>query len=233
MREPQILKERPILFSGPMVRAIFEGRKTQTRRVVKPQPNAPENIYTRIGCDWFAPVVIRGGEQCPGDQVYGFWSEDEDWRSPYGAPGDRLWVRETFRELTSRDAYGCVQFRADNASRYVLCDYGGAGDPVGLGAACKAWDEDDPPCWKPSIFMPRWACRVELEILRVRVERLHDISEADVHAEGFENRKDMSELWDSLNAKPKSNGVAYPWDSDPWVWIYEFKVVELYGKETK
>lgn len=216
------MKERPILFSGPMVRAILEARKTQTRRVIKPQAWAYSEdtlgqrmIYPRSGADDF------------GDS-------GRPIRYPYGVPGDRLWVRETWRAFDDGDVF----YRAD------------FGDAVPVHA------DDDPAAWmwRPSIYMPRWASRITLEVTGVRVERVQEISEDDARAEGptpnwcgdlagwdpeehgyllpgdenadddvadggyyYTGRWAFAEMWDSINAKR-----GHPWASNPWVWVIEF-----------
>ena len=176
------MKERPILFSAPMVRALLAGTKTQTRRVIKPRHLA-------------------------------FFNQDaaamlSDWNErplPYGKPGDRLWVRETWHDASS-SLHSCALYRADGIDLH--------------------WDK-----WTPSIHMPRWASRITLEITSVRVERLQEISEADAQAEGWTRRPEVStdpqvhkeaardwfmDLWESING-PGS------WDANPWVWVIEFK----------
>lgn len=203
------MKERPILFSGPMVRAILEGRKTQTRRVVK----------------------LRDGEWIDGDHI----AFDKDGkcgvslngkRYPHGTVGDRLWVRESFREVS--DQTGGYAYRANCSSGTEKLDK-----------------------WKPSIHMPRWASRITLEITGVRVERLQDISASDCIAEGLRSEvfdqtlgfrnymkkndwfvhwgdgKDIEDaaiesfqsLWQSINGDES-------WAANPWVWVIEFRKME-------
>lgn len=214
------MKERPILFSGPMVRAILEGRKTVTRRAVKglqvPKED-PAQGETRMR--WSAV-----GQR---DARYGFcvFGETEEacamelgefGACPYGRPGERLWVREAFRDARAALA-GRVLYRA-------------SGD-----IACG---------WKPSIHMPRWASRILLEITAVHVERLQSITDEQAIAEGVdrpENIRDV-DVWDGaereiFNAmnQPRDrfkrlwadiNG-AESWDANPWVWVVEFKRVEV------
>ncbi len=199
------MRERPILFSEPMVRAILEGRKSMTRRVVKPQPQ-----YTKM--DEF----LRA---CPAMCA-----------CPYGLPGDRLWVRESFY-CVDMPHYGdtpCLVY-ADEYERYQKYDQT---KPHGI---------EERPCGfkfghHPSIFMPRWASRINLEITGIRVERLQDISEEDAKDEGcsggvtteshfgsnkaFESTplSEFYNLWESINAKR-----GFGWDKNPWVWVIEFK----------
>lgn len=186
------MKERPIIFSGDMVRAILAGTKTQTRRVIKPQPYRVH-----------LPAIY-----CKRKGQYGLDA------CPYGVPGDRLWVRETWRD----DSYDCewgtrmqYSYRAD----FPHGDGGGN--------------------WRPSIHMPRHASRILLEITGVRAEHLQDITNEDCYAEGITQEQAneqwydgphpesvFANLWDSLNAKR-----GYGWDVNPWVWVIEFKPLAL------
>lgn len=230
------MRERPILFSGPMVRAILAGTKTQTRRLLQGEFQSFEEGWSLNGKE---PRLLR-----------------EDW-CPYGAPGDRLWARETWRQGDGGSAY----FRADEEWNAE----GGDG-PAGIG-------------WRPSIFMPRHFSRLTLEVTEVRVQRLQEISEADAEAEGIVEltpdrclapsqmglaalhvvaamsrvnrrvflgsalaaamgmaippsggalsyttpptaRELYGVLWDSINGKRA------PWESNPWVWAVSFRPAE-------
>ena len=220
------MKERPILFSAPMVRALLDGSKTQTRRIVKPQW-ADVDAVSQMPClDRYLKCVVSGDS--------GIWEDEhglnERRKCPYGVPGDRIWVRETWK-LARYGYYGpppaspedsasaMVQYRADDAKQLVP-----AGD-VKMAKMTGAW--------RPSIFMPRWASRLTLEVTAVRVERLQEISEEDAKAEGV--RADSWDypvstrpatsayrtLWDSLNAKR-----GYGWAVNPWVWKISFRRVQ-------
>jgi hypothetical protein len=204
------VRERPILFSAPMVRAILDGRKTQTRRIVKPQPPAmfSEGDVAAItnGARWaFSRVYSPGrGVAFPADPEPGF-------RCPYGLPGDRLWVREAW-QITGR-----------LGTEYAVW-YPAGGEAVGIDVGFEGpspkWDamiHDDRV--RPSIHMPRWASRITLEVTGVRIERLQDISEADARAEGVVDTLAFEELWDSING----SGA---WDANPWCWCISFKRVE-------
>jgi len=190
-------KERPILFSAPMVRAILAGAKTQTRRVVKPQP---QMVIDRISKTWDGPAhalqyqLERLGKGCP-----------------YGQPGDRLWVRETWqvaRETLDYETGGEYDVwewpdELGDPRQYLKGD-ARFGTKAGLFYCADGVDKnpsafydlvsfDNKPIlrpkeinWRPSIHMPRWASRITLEITGVRVERLQDISEADAQAEGVQ-----------------------------------------------
>lgn len=219
MSETHMKKEKPILFSGPMVRAIREKRKTQTRRLVKPEPKDPLAPWPNDkSCICWKGVV--------GDVDYyvaaGY--------SPY-QPGDVLWVRETWcptnhgsyepwprdKKAPLRNTEAFIQYRAD---------YKGA-------------DPDYDGFWRPSIFMPRWASRITLRVTTVRAERLLDISEADAQAEGCDTwpynpeqtltsgeragdspyRSGYALLWDEINDERAT------WKSNPFVWVYTFEEI--------
>lgn len=174
------MKERPILFSAPMVRAILEGRKTQTRRVLKHQP--PDDVAPITVARYHPTIIDRHGDEAPGDEVFGAYSEDGVWgcKCPYGEPGDRLWVRETWSTDFAR-YYPCerVWYAADDDRRHDIEVRDGV-----RGIFSPESNLHVPFRWRPSIHMPRWASRITREITRVRVERLQDISEADAVAEG-------------------------------------------------
>jgi hypothetical protein len=210
-----VVRERPILFSGPMVRAIRAGLKTVTRRIVKPQlKHGPEHGECRTyfvdeGCfdgwvDWDAATKSGRAFSCP-----------------FGVPGDRLWVRETFAKATD-------DYTKTMMSGFIYAADGDTPDP----------GPDDGPekCrgnWTPSIFMPRVASRLTLEVHSVSVERLHEITEEDAEREGVENalssgpaddgarvtiRNTFANLWNRINAKCL-------WSANPWVWRIEFRMV--------
>lgn len=215
------MKERPILFSGPMVKAILKGCKTQTRRVVK----LPLHCQT-TGCE------LNPGEL----------SEREihslDTLCPHGGPSDRLWVREKFQLWDhSIETVNVVYDVGDDDERDKYVDFPSNKKPKSLHRR----NMDGRKPWRPGIFMPRWASRITLEIASVRVERLQDISANDCICEGI-NYNDhrcgcevcslvthicpatsgslidaFHELWDSINGK------RHPWAGNPWVWVITFK----------
>lgn len=203
------MTERPIIFSAPMVRAILDGRKTQTRRVFK----LPR------GCSWYEG---HGGEAAGmiQDDTGPAWWHVEEQGCPYGAPGNRLWVRETWMPDAPRDGtwpdtsfYGCkgspLSMIPDAYRKPEHCLFR------------STWSGHELIGWKPSIHMPRWASRITLEITDVRVERLHDISEADAIAEAapkhfLSPRDNFCALWQQINGDGS-------WDANPWVWCISFR----------
>ena len=198
------MKEHPVLFSGAMVRAILEGRKTQTRRVVKPQP---ECATACGGLTWPISSPLRGN----GIKIYldnGRNLSTTLSLCPYGKPGDRLWVRETWLPFDADHVIGGKEwaYRAD------------------CGADSEALRLEMGYRWRPSIHMPRRASRITLEVTDVRVQRVQEISAEDIQSEGIElvgnYRAHFRELWDSINS-----ARGYGWSTNPWVWAISFKVV--------
>lgn len=209
-------KERPIIMGADSVRALLDGRKTQTRRVIVPQPQHGwefEPYHTQH-------VVLKPGERRP----YFFCTVGDmlEWRCPYGDPGDRLWVRETFA-IVPRTAYRasvgvCQTLRPDDPYNHDAAIYRACFDRAISHSV-----------WRSPIHMPRWASRLILTITAVRVERLQDISEADALADGGwtygacpihkDPRGSYAALWDALNAKR-----GFPWSGNPFVWAITFDV---------
>lgn len=239
------MKELPILFSAPMVRALLEGRKTQTRRIVKEQP-------TSVGryCVPFSPEeAYRNGfllERWPEqERMMGNFGRCVRVHCPYGKLGDLLWVREAFQPLLA------------NGVKWSDADYAtGEGYAINYVAtegrkefAC-ARDERITDRITSPIHMPRWASRITLEVTEVRVQRLQEISGADCRAEGIATcdippdeegprrigymvgpddgksgldvrpQDSYRKLWESING-------AGSWDANPWVWSLTFKMVRL------
>lgn len=225
------MKERGMIFNGVMVRAILDGRKTQTRRPVNPQPTLTKGS----GFSW------KGN-------LYGSGSDDRETNinfahvaCPFGKPGDHIWVRETWQAIhDSVDEFGHVEERTYAPSipkekdRYwhtVYAEHFGDENR-----------EDRGFPWRPSIHMPRWASRITLEITGVRVERLHSINERDAVREGLFQlpasgryclqpgmqyfgeashcaKEVYSWLWESIYGE-------HSWQANPWVWVIEFKRIE-------
>lgn len=205
-------RERPILMSGPMVRAILEGRKTQTRRIVTNLPTdllGPFRTVQQNGSEWL------------------FYKEDpmrsNPWevRCPYGIPGDRLYVREAFQVIY------------DGGSTWSVLQPTGLTEQDGR-VIYRASEQDPDPdeagrfVWRPSIHMPKRFARIWLRVTDVRVERVQEISETDAMAEGMAPevragtglyRAAFRTLWDSLNLKR-----GYGWDTNCWVWVVTFEV---------
>jgi hypothetical protein len=242
------IKERPILFSAPMVRAILDGSKTQTRRIVKRQPGP--SCCIEEGYEGESPFVYSQlGGYGPGYEV------DETrtpCKCPFGAPGDRLWVREAFRQFdeqgvtprecssSGEEEWWSQQYVAYRATpRKGLRVYPDRANVTFLDESTDlSHDSNLHGPWKPSIHMPRWASRIPLEIVSIRVERLNDISEEDAKAEGIEGTWEHQYISQGVNASGKPIArVAFAalwgsingpgsWDANPWVWVVEFKRVE-------
>jgi len=225
------MTERPILFSGPMVRALLDGRKTQTRRGVKPQPefyNPADGFPLSDGRN--TSVSWRNTHIAP---------ETLPLLCPYGKPGDVLWVRESCwvygkwhpNGLNKR---GGQRWRFEAIGREAIFENPGY-EKVAHWGGGKGWAH------RPSIHMPRWASRISLRVTDVRVERLNDCSEADARAEGIEHlgppdkdgRRHLgvpglpidaptggrayAALWDHINGPGA-------WAANPWVWAVSFEV---------
>lgn len=212
------MSEHPILFNGPMVKAILDGRKTQTRRVVKLPHNNPLGTWEPTA---FSGRDAHGREHA--EQVAIWHTRTGDSLAcPLGIPGDRLWVRETWRPTV---VHGCAM---------NVCDCGDVEVRYSADGGSKFFrDEDIPQDWTmpaaaargfvPSIHMPRWACRLVLEITEVRVQRLQDISEADACAEGLGSpiTRDckvpkFADLWRAVYGPTA-------WSVNPWVWAVSFR----------
>lgn len=171
------MKERPILFSGAMVRAILEGRKTVTRRAIKHQPDVPVTDAIPRRDYPHGPATADWYWRPQHGHLNGVPSTGWDFKCPYGQPCDRLWVRESFTDLRGTG----IEHRPDPAGPLQRYAFAADSPP---GSASDEARKDFGVKWKPSIHMPRAACRILLEITDVRVERLQDISEAQARAEG-------------------------------------------------
>lgn len=259
------MKERPILFSGPMVRAILEGRKTQTRRIFKDKVSADcVGFRADDNGEWRQRFDLGGKVHSKA------WTH----KCPYGVVGDRLWVKETWIDTGSIAHYGggeeakyeqCVTYVADGAERTIMVTEEQSKERLSKAVARQRkhcppkptdteasdyferldayhkWITKQYKMHRPSIFMPRWASRITLEVVSVKVERLQEISEGDAQAEGVEaddepcdhTRRSCEEvgclgqtfkstfctLWAYINGTDS-------WRSNPWVWVIEFKPVE-------
>jgi hypothetical protein len=206
MGQPVTGRERPIIFSAPMVRAILDGSKTQTRRKV---------LLGR----W---QIEERDDGSPWPWLYDEKRGGDSWlRCPYGQPGDRLWVREKFQPLFAEgiDSHDGVDWKTGKgyAVSYPATD--GIHEFVDM-------DDNLTDACKPSIHMPRWASRITLEVTGIRVERLQDISEKDANAEGVKHslhlpggrfaRENFAHLWWTIHGDES-------WEANPLVWVVEFK----------
>ncbi len=218
-----MIKQTGIIMSGDHPKLILDGIKTQTRRVIKPQPfmggwNATAE-HPSYGWFW--------------KKLYQTWEGEGDFfkrlveKCPYGQVGDRLWVREThYIDLPLRDGVLRAIFK-DGSEKFNTGEY--------VSEFCNVANLK----WRPSIFMPRWASRITLEITDIRVERVQEITEEDCYKEGMDLsigmmlvephwmtryilRRKFKGLWNSLNAKR-----GYGWEVNPWVWVSSFKLVNI------
>jgi len=226
-----IMRERPILLNAEMVRAVLDGRKTQTRRIIQsPAKNMQANGQKVI--DYREP-----GDKWYGDHVFSMRNQSGTWcdytkeqflaKCPFGAVGDRLWVRESFYEHGHWQGGGY-----DPEDSYFVSDKQVLYPADGIQRPSERKRDD---FWRsrPSIHMPRWASRITLEITGVRVERLQDITNQDAMAEGIghlyaydesqptpkDATRRFAELWQSIYGEES-------WQANPWVWVIEFKRVE-------
>lgn len=229
---------KPILFSGPMVRAILKGRKTQTRRVLLEQP---ESYETSPGVERLVyPFAIEGEPRLRVATGNGSTGVITTQVIPY-APGDLLYVREA-HALLPRLAYrGSIGVGTIDQREHPTDGYSAA-------VFREGFDRSGPPPWRPSIHMPRWASRLTLRVTEVRIQKLQDISEADAWAEGCKRgdptdnggwfpaeephpkggtvgwdcaRDWFADLWDGLNS-----ARGFGWDENPWVFAYSFEVIQ-------
>ncbi|ENX57627.1 MULTISPECIES: hypothetical protein [Acinetobacter] len=232
------MKERPILFSTSMVQAILDGRKTQTRRIIKKAPTTAINhrlIELDNGWNWqvneqgVVPTMHR--EIC------------NPMICPYGMVGDRLWVRETWHVEPGARGWsmdenepctGWIEYKAGGSKEVTAPDFDAVQRCFPKGEV--DWDFV-PSDWRPSIFMPRWACRIVLEISNIRIERLQAISDSDAKAEGiletmygWKSQSDSYRygetpraafhiLWEEINGSDSLK-------ANPWIWVVEFKLLE-------
>jgi hypothetical protein len=207
------MKERPVIFNGEMVRAILDGRKTQTRRTLKTQPTTNYDGFTFEAGKHY-PHIVRGGITLQSSEGVG---------CPFGQVGDRLWVREAFRVHSHATDVSTLVYRASERNSWT--------EQTRRVPVLVCNKQVSPEKWTPSIHMPRWASRILLEITAVRVERLNSISEGDARAEGvtpaaggvqpgWEHRFNFRELWMGIYGE-------YSWQPNPWVWVIEFKRVEV------
>ena len=260
------MKYYPMIMGAESVHGIFEGRKTMTRRVVTPQPPGDFEIgmYHPIGVD-------RHGEEYPKPERFGIWGDGWDIPCPYGQVGDRIWVRETWKPGAWRDdGRVAVDYMAspelthtpwaymkEQASQFIhrwLDEIAKTGLLPNESGRYE-WEAGKSPLkWKKAMFMPRWASRLNLEIVNIRVERVQDITEEDAIREGVEycdnpdhgfidalSFHDIGRLGCPVcghnpagfavnNYKKLWDSLnakrGYPWSNNPWVWVIEFRRVD-------
>lgn len=244
------MSDHPILFSTDMVKAILSGKKTQTRRIVKPQPTLERSPLSSDPGLLFKVPAPKG---MAGHDMLGRKNMIE--RCPHGQPGDLLWVRETFKYWNwTEDGMPWIKYAADDKSLFFdscipdeWCEkleniWVNLSDPENYKIDSTARDRK----WRPNIFLPRWASRLTLKTTDIRIERVQDISEEDAKAEGvklvgawirtqdklYEDyldrtgvgllsaKESFQTLWDSINSKS-----GHSWDKNPWVWVIEFEVI--------
>lgn len=200
------MKEYPILFSSEMVNAILDGRKTQTRRALTKQPI--DALPMKVPNLW---VTLETRNPHHGRVI----------RCRYGVPGDRLWVRETWQTESRFDIFSPSEVPQGSNLRWL------ADDSIGVASIGCPFGRV-----RPSIHMPRWASRIVLEIMNIRLERLQEITGDECTLEGIQvawsdpnnNNQEIETykaLWDKLNSKR-----GFGWDVNPWVWVIEFKAVK-------
>lgn len=229
------MKERPIIFSSEMVRALLDGRKTMTRRIVKPQPLFLDS--DNFGDCWFPskdhPKALH-------------YASEKHFRRGlpqdfclYGIPGDRLWVRETWGSAFDKNGNGIVVYKSDGSALLAQAEQEGEGDWCGVDGQCPKNRITMPSRWRSPLHMPRWASRLTLEITDVRVQRLQEITEEDALAEG------AMEWWNGLSERERvaiyegGRGPAhafkllwnyihgpYAWALNSWVWAISFKLIQ-------
>ena len=210
------MREHPLLMKGPLVRATLEGRKTQTRRPVKGSP-----LGEFVGWAWTDEMTRN-----PGLWLQGSWGQE--FECPLGRAGDRLWVRETFAIV-----HGCKDIETGYIDDWMVPrdipkDNSGGFWTALHRAADRGFDEskeDRGFSWRPAIHMPRWACRLVLPQVSVRVERVQDITEEDAKAEGVEPiggsyREGFRSVMQAIYGKEC-------WDANWWVWVAEWKEIEV------
>jgi len=241
------MRERSILLNAEMVRAVLNGSKTQTRRIIQSPAKNMQATGQKV-IDYREP-----GDKWYGEHVFSMRNQSGTWcdytkeqflaKCPFGEVGDRLWARETWSDV-NLEGISAIAYRADEGLRFLTNDDddGDEDDPRLEKYSFANWYPDlisgTEGIWRPSIHMPRWASRITLEITGVRVERLQDISRADAVAEGGPpshpsidavsrdygfpdfSRSWFGQTWWSIYGEES-------WQANPWVWVIEFKRVEV------
>jgi len=217
------MTDKSIIFSAESVRAIFEGRKTQHRIVVKYQFPGSDTVE----CGIYHPIgVDKDGIVYPKTEQFGAWSDNADIKCPYQI-GQKLWVREKFSfDMNSgfgKDGYNKASYSlgyADGTEKEIIWE----GKRSDTDPYVDFFDKQQHE-WCSPVAMPRWASRLSLEVTDIRCERVQGITREDALAEGMTGTRtigDYEMLWDTTNAKR-----GYPWDSNPWAWVIDFKEVSV------
>jgi len=218
------VNEKPIIFNSEMIRAILDGRKTQTRRVIKLKDGFCDPYWSEDNQEFLCYSEDDDGDKWGGHKL----------NCPYGKPGDELWVRETWKPIRQDpdDGEWTVEYKTGNKVNVGrMWPVEGHYKEIDLSERlAEEYEDKGYMPWKPSIHMPRGASRIQLLVTDVRVERVQDISNKDAQAEGVDDslgktimtsKELFHELWDSINADR-----GYSWESNPWVWVIEFEVKE-------
>lgn len=203
------MKERPIIMMPENAQKCHDGRKTMTRRIIKPQPYSDENVNR---WRWKENLRLKSEWTYSGENEWSMRRYLADCKCPYGMVGDRLWIRESGWERPERTP----QMLRDGADTW---------EPYYFDALLDGGKAEELKQWgfrrRPSIYMPRWACRTVLAIMAIRVERVQAITQLDAMHEGCDgpdHRANFYHLWHSIHGEAS-------WDLNPWVWVLEFQVV--------
>jgi len=223
------MKERPILFSEQRVRALLVGQQTQTRRIMKTQAFGPGQDHLDV-----VHAFVVSANHLHGYKMMSM--TDISYHCPYGKPGDVPWVRETWRgPLVPEDALAEYERDPTPFRQPAYCQY--RADSNELGQHIMSSPEAEQFGWQTAIHMPRWASRINLEITGVRAEKIQDISEDDIMAEGVQTDSHFLNNFFTMNMNSESPKEAYrkawqkqygatSWEVNPWFWVIEFQRIE-------
>ena len=228
------MHEKPILFSTEMVNAILQGKKTQTRRIINPQPFIGRNENGTYDFEY------KKGEKYISGQNVDWISINDPFLGlgsycPFGYPGDELWVKETFKPVSHGEWGWIIKYKQDNSTQEIERLFPHENDDKEISWGEKIAEEfhlKETINWRPSIFMPRNASRIQLKIIDIRIEHLQWITDEDALFEGCltdqniftegELKESFHQLWDSINIDR-----GYGWDKNPWVWVIDFEVKNI------
>ena len=223
---PEGIVERPILFQPWKVKKILEWDfdlegPMETRRVMKPQP--PGDYSRLVGPEMYAPTVIdKDGMEQPGEDIFGVYTEDGEWglKCPYGRPGDLLYVREQFQVVAPRGMVG-DEWIGDSPLE-VIPKTRPTWESHGFWHIYyKATYKSSPNkilSWRQSIHMPKWACRLRLEIVDIRAERIQQVGGTSAWKEGEFTVQQFIDIWNQINEK-----CGYGWKANPFIWMIRFR----------